>query len=300
MKQDMHLSYQIAADNLHGEFSRASSPSRISDRGMKLIKSFEGYHTRQSDGSCVAYLDRLARPMIWTIGYGLTEGVYEGMRLSESDAETALRREMAKHERAIVKLVTVPLSQPQFDALVSFSYNVGSGALGRSTLLRKLNAGNYKGAQGSFAAWRMAGGKVYRGLVRRRAAEAALFGADPIILNPDVIEDQPVPSMPQIVEEVDTASVKKALAGSRKDRTAKAAQNTTLVGGAAWGSWEAAKLYMGEASTGAGMVKGLMAEFGWVAALGLGLLVYTVVGYFREMMCDDVKTGKYQPTEEPE
>tara|TARA_R110000822_G_scaffold114620_3_gene246296 strand:- start:885 stop:1631 length:747 start_codon:yes stop_codon:yes gene_type:complete len=248
--------------------------------------------------------------MIWTIGYGLTEGVYEGMRLSESDAETALRREMAKHERAIVRLVTVPLSQPQFDALVSFSYNVGSGALGRSTLLRKLNAGNYKGAQGSFAAWRMAGGKVYRGLVRRRAAEAALFGADPIILNPDVIEDQPVPSIeesgcleiskPQIVEEVDTASVKKALAGSRKDRTAKAAQNTTLVGGAAWGSWEAAKLYMGEASTGAGMVKGLMTEFGWVAALGLGLLVYTVVGYFREMMRDDVKTGKYQPTEEPE
>ncbi len=278
----------------------ASSPSRISDRGMKLVKSFEGYHTRQSDGSCVAYLDRLARPMIWTIGYGLTEGVYEGMRLSESDAETALRREMAKHERAVVRLVTVPLSQPQFDALVSFSYNVGAGALGRSTLLRKLNRGDYRGAQGSFAAWRMAGGKVYRGLVRRRAAEAALFAADPIILNPDVIEDQPAPNMPQAVSEMDNTAVRSALAGSRKDRTAAAAQNTTIIGGITWGTWEGAKLYMGEASQGIAMIKGLLSEIGWVPVLGAGLLAYTVFGYFREMMRDDVKSGKYQPTEAPE
>lgn len=280
-----------------GEDVARTEPRQISPRGMKLIKSFEGYHTKQPDGSCVAYLDRLAKPNIWTIGYGLTEGVYEGMKLTEAEAEAALRREMAKHEAAVVRLVTVPLSQPQFDALVSFSYNVGSGALGRSTLLRKLNAGDYRGAQAGFAAWRMAGGKVYRGLVRRRKAEADLFGADPIVLNPDVIEQQATPSMPQQVSEVDDATAAASLAGSRKDRTAAAVQTSTIAGGVTWGAWESAKLYMGEASQGIAMIKGLLAEIGWVPVLAAGLLIYTIIGYMREMMIDDVKTGKYQPPE---
>ena len=273
-----------------------TEPHTLSQRGINLVKSFEGYHTRQADGSCVAYLDRLARPMIWTIGYGLTEGVYKGMHLSEAAAEAGLRRELGRHEKAVIRLVTVPLTQPQFDALVSFSYNVGSGALRRSTLLRKLNRGDYRGAQGSFAAWRMAGGKVYRGLVRRRKAEADLFGADPIVLAApsDPIPPLPVPDMPQIIDEVTEKETKKELAAkSRKYRTAAATQNAIAAGGGAWGVWESSKLYMGEASTGIAMVKGLLSQVGWVAVLGAGLLAYVIFGYLKTLMVEDAKEGKY-------
>ena len=166
---------------------------KFGDKGMALLREFEGYHTRQPDGSCVAYLDRLAKPHVWTIGFGLTEGVHEGMRLTAEEAEACLRKELAKHEAAVIRLVTVDLNQNQFDALVSFSYNVGFGALGRSTLLKRLNAGDIDGAAREFARWNKAGGVVYRGLVRRRAAEAALF------LEP--VDASPLPDMPQAVEE---------------------------------------------------------------------------------------------------
>ena len=148
---------------------------KIGDKGMALLREYEGYHTRQPDGSCLAYLDRLAKPNVWTIGYGLTEGVHEGMRLTAEDAEACLRKELAGHEAAVTRLVTVDLNQHQFDALVSFSYNVGSGALGRSTLLKRLNAGDIEGAAREFHRWNKAGGRVLEGLVRRRAAEAELY-----------------------------------------------------------------------------------------------------------------------------
>jgi lysozyme len=80
-----------------------------------------------------------------------------------------------KFEAGVKRLVKVPLAQGQFDALVSFSFNVGLGALGSSTLLRKLNAGDYRGAAAEFPRWNKAGGKVYEGLTRRRAAERSLF-----------------------------------------------------------------------------------------------------------------------------
>lgn len=166
---------------------------KFGDKGMALLREFEGYHTRQPDGSCVAYLDRLAKPPVWTIGYGLTEGVHEGMRLTAEEAEACLRKELAGHEAAVPRLVTVDINQNQFDALVSFSYNVGWGALGRSTLLKRLNSGDVEGAAREFHRWNKAGGKVWRGLVRRRAAEAALF------LEP--VDASPLPDMPQAVEE---------------------------------------------------------------------------------------------------
>lgn len=145
---------------------------QISDDGLRLIKSFEGYLDRQPDGSCVAYLCPAGVP---TIGWGCTEGVKLGMRWTENEATEALRREIAKHEAGVTRLVTVDLNQNEFDALVSFSYNCGISALSKSSLLRKLNAGDRAGAAAAFALWNKGGGKVLPGLVSRRSREAALF-----------------------------------------------------------------------------------------------------------------------------
>jgi lysozyme len=162
---------------------------KISDDGLRLIKSFEGYHTRQPDGSCVAYLCPANVP---TIGWGCTEGVTLGMRWTEADATAGLRREMAKHEAAVMRLVTVEINQNQFDALTSFSYNCGISALQKSTLLKRLNKGDYSGAAEAFGVWNKGGGKVLPGLVARRAREAALF------MKPVVAPAEP--AMPQKVE----------------------------------------------------------------------------------------------------
>lgn len=164
----------------------------ISDAGLDLIKSFEGYHDKLPDGSCRAYLDKLAKPHVWTIGWGCTDGVRQGMIWTREQAEEALLGEIATFERAVNKLVTVDLNQNEFDALVSFAYNVGAGALGSSTLLKKLNDGDRRGAANEFKRWKYAGGKVWPGLVDRRAREATLFLTPP--------ETPAEPSMPQVVE----------------------------------------------------------------------------------------------------
>jgi len=161
---------------------------RISDEGLRLIKSFEGYHTRQPDGSCVAYLCPAG---VATIGWGCTEGVTLGMRWTEAEATEGLRREIAKHEAAVNRLVTVDINQNERDALISFSYNCGIGALSTSTILRRLNRGDRAGAAAAFALWNKGGGRVLKGLVARRSREAALF------LKPVAAPDAPF--MPQKV-----------------------------------------------------------------------------------------------------
>ncbi len=166
---------------------------KISDAGLALIKSFEGYHDELPDGSCRAYLDKLAKPHVWTIGWGCTEGVKQGMIWTREQAEQALRREVARFEKDVERLVTVDLNQNEFDALVSFAYNVGAGGLGGSTLLKKLNNGDRRGAANEFKRWKYAGGKVRPGLVDRRAREATLF------LTP--VKAPAEPTMPQTVEE---------------------------------------------------------------------------------------------------
>lgn len=162
---------------------------KISDEGLRLIKSFEGYHKRQADGSCVAYLCPANVP---TIGWGCTEGVKLGMRWTEAEATEGLRREIAKHEAAVARLVTVDINQNQFDALTSFSYNCGIVALSKSTLLKRLNKGDHDGAARAFHAWNKGGGRVLKGLVARRAREAALF------MKPVAAPEEPY--MPQKVD----------------------------------------------------------------------------------------------------
>jgi GH24 family phage-related lysozyme (muramidase) len=175
---------------------------KISDEGLRLIRSFEGYHTRLPDGGCAAYLCPAGVP---TIGHGVTEGIKLGMVWTAEEAETALRREIAKHEAAVTRLVTVDINQNEFDALVSFSYNCGIGALTRSGLLRKLNKGDRLGASKEFAKWNRGGGRVLKGLVSRREREAALF------LKPT--QEPNAPFMPQEVAETKEISKPAAAAG---------------------------------------------------------------------------------------
>jgi lysozyme len=110
-----------------------------------------------------------------TIGYGHTGGVKEGDLITEQKAEQLLQDDLKKFENGVLRLVRVPLAQNQFDALVSFAFNLGVGNLGKSTLLKMLNDRDYKGAAGQFIRWNKAAGKELAGLTRRRLAESALF-----------------------------------------------------------------------------------------------------------------------------
>jgi len=136
-----------------------------SQRGLDLIKSFEGL--RLTAYRCPADIP--------TIGYGTTAGVKMGDTITKERAEELLREDVKRFEGYIERLVKVPLTQGQWDALSSFVYNLGPGALEKSTLLRLLNAGDYSGAAAQFDRWVYASGKKLSGLVKRRAAERALF-----------------------------------------------------------------------------------------------------------------------------
>ena len=137
----------------------------ISQDGIGLIKHYEGCRL-------TAYKDPVG---VWTIGYGQTAGVHEGMTITQAEAESLLADALrTKYAQGVMRLAS-PVPQCQFDALVSFAYNLGTGALARSTLLRKLKGGDIEGAADEFPKWHLAGGKSLHGLRKRRAAERALF-----------------------------------------------------------------------------------------------------------------------------
>ena len=144
---------------------------RISEKGLAMIEKFEGCLLKASNK-----LDG-----VWTIGYGQTGRYYgkrvrRGMTTTKAEAHAWLRDHSIKtYEDAVTQAVKVPLNQNQFDALVSFTYNVGVGALKQSTTLRRLNAGDYTGAADALTMWTKCNGKVLAGLVRRRKEERALF-----------------------------------------------------------------------------------------------------------------------------
>lgn len=138
---------------------------QTSNNGMSLIKRFEGLKLQ-------AYRDSVGIP---TIGYGHTQGVKMGDTITGEQADKFLREDLQVAELTINANVKVKLSQAQFDALASFVFNLGSGNFVKSTLLKKLNAGDYAGAAGEFGKWVNAGGKQLPGLVKRRAAEREVF-----------------------------------------------------------------------------------------------------------------------------
>ena len=150
---------------------------KINQRGIDLVKHFEGCYLK-------AYQDSVG---VWTIGYGHTglqhkDGtVYRGRVITQAKAEELLRYDMRQFEARVETFVKVPLSDDQYAALVSFDFN--TGGLGKSTLLRMLNDYNIAGAADQFLRWNKAGGKVLRGLTRRRASERNLFlGKTPYIV----------------------------------------------------------------------------------------------------------------------
>ena len=138
---------------------------KLGERGTEMLKYFEGC-------KLTAYQDSVG---VWTIGYGHTKGVYDGMTITQDQAEQMLLSELEEYEGYIENMVTVPLTQNQFDALVVWVYNLGPTNFKNSTLLKELNAGNYNAAGQEITRWNKAGGKVLAGLVKRREAEAELF-----------------------------------------------------------------------------------------------------------------------------
>jgi len=159
---------------------------KISDRGVALIKAFESFEPR-------VYLDPVG---VETVGYGTTrpEAIekYRRTGISEQQASEELVSDCARFERAVEQLVHVPLTQNQFDALVSFVYNVGEGAFGNSTLLHSLNLWYYNHAANLLLDWVHGDGRVLPGLVTRRMVERKLFleGWPSIVSS-----DREVPSM---------------------------------------------------------------------------------------------------------
>ena len=130
--------------------------------------------TAQSEGlRLTAYQDSVG---IWTIGYGHTgHDVHQGLTITKERAEELLREDVRDAEEAVRRLVNVPLTQGQYNALVDFVFNLGWGRLEGSTLLRKLNNGDYSGADAEFDKWNKAGGRVLAGLAKRRDLEQAMF-----------------------------------------------------------------------------------------------------------------------------
>lgn len=157
----------------HGPTPRVDRPTKLSKHGAEFIAEFEGF-------SAIPYNDPAGHA---TIGFGHL--IHLGPVTAADNAQwkgfdrarglILLRKDAERFEQAILDLVDVPLSQNQFDALVSFAYNLGAGALAESTLLKKLNHGNYKAVASQMKRWDKAGGVTLPGLARRRAAEGRLF-----------------------------------------------------------------------------------------------------------------------------
>lgn len=146
---------------------------KTGEKGLELIKSFEGFYSKP-------YKDPIGIP---TIGYGFTyylpdrrKVTMQDRPLTEHQATCMLQEILKGYESDVLRLVKKPLTQNQFDALVSFTFNLGAANLGKSTLLKKINKNpNDPTIREEFAKWRLAGGKVFAGLVRRRKAEADLY-----------------------------------------------------------------------------------------------------------------------------
>jgi lysozyme len=149
---------------------------RLSQTGLDLIKRHEGFRSFAYDDFAPSRPARMPIRGTLTIGYGETQGVSIGDTITEdAAAEQLMRRLRRDFEPAVRRLVTVNLEQHQYDALVSFVYNVGEGNLAGSTLLRRLNAGNYHDVPAQLMRWTKSKGVELRGLVRRRRDEAEMW-----------------------------------------------------------------------------------------------------------------------------
>ena len=143
----------------------------VTEQGLDLIKQFEGF-------SPMIYLCPAGWP---TIGFGHVVRKFEHERfeaaIDEDEGAALLQDDVGVSERAVLRLIQVPLDDGQFDALASFTFNLGAGALQRSTLRRKINRQEYSSAPGELRRWVWADGRKLRGLMRRREAESNIYSA---------------------------------------------------------------------------------------------------------------------------
>lgn len=203
---------------------------RINAEGLKLIKQWEGVEL-------TAYKDVAG---VWTIGYGSTgPHVKPGLTISAEDAERLLIKDLDRFERAVDKLVKVQLNDNQFAALVSFAFNVGEGKKGfaTSTLLKKLNAGNYDAVPGELAKWVNAGGKKVKGLVNRRAAEAGLWAKGSFVSSNTVEAKPAAPPVVSVDNAIKVATPLSALLQSFTSGPAQIILAVAFVAGAAFLLW---------------------------------------------------------------
>lgn len=153
----------------------------LSDDGLDHIKQWEALRTH-------AYLDSVG---VWTIGYGHTRTARKGMTISEAKAEQLLERDVAWAEAAVSKYVNVPITQNQYDALVSLCFNIGATAFRKSTLVRELNKKNYEAVPSQLMRWKHGGGRVIKGLVNRRMSEVALWNEADVKVTAPAPQDEP-------------------------------------------------------------------------------------------------------------
>ena len=176
---------------------------KTSSKGIALITEFEGFREK-------AYQDVVG---IWTIGYGFTIGVQPGDTITKAQAKARLARELDGYEAAVTRACTNEPNQNEFDALVCFAFNVGVSGMAKSSVIKAHNRGDHQAAARAFSLWNKAGGKVWPGLTRRRAAEAALY----LTPMPDDVSDPaegPALDMPQRVDSESSLSRSPIVAGS--------------------------------------------------------------------------------------
>lgn len=157
----MQLNTGVVKKQNNGEIT----DMKISQEGIALIKHYEG--CKLESYQCSAG--------VWTIGFGSTKNVKEGMSIDAEKAEQLLVKDLAIFEKEVANLVSVPLEQNQYDAIVSWTFNLGSSNLKASTMLKVLNNGVYEAVPEQLKRWNKVKGVVNDGLVKRRKSEALLF-----------------------------------------------------------------------------------------------------------------------------
>ena len=218
---------------------------KTSNRGIELLIKFEGFRGE-------AYRDVVG---VVTIGFGFTSGVKMGDKMTLAEARDRLKREIVEYEQGVLAACTRKPNQNQFDAFVCFAFNVGVAGFRKSSVLKAHNRGDYQAAARAFGLWNKAGGKVFTGLTRRRAAEAALY-LEPI--EPEAVAE---PEMPQAVEP------ERPMTASTINRASVAAGTTATLAAA------------GEAlQTVQGVRYGLQGLEGWIVP-ALLVVVVALCGY---------------------
>jgi GH24 family phage-related lysozyme (muramidase) len=289
----------------------------ISPDGLALITRWEGYHKKLKDGRCTTYYCPAG---VLTIGYGCTHGISSGLIWTHDEALQGLRRELDDVEDSVYRYVKVPLTQAQYDVLVSFTYNCGPGALKRSTLLRLLNRRDYEGARAQLIRWNKGGGRVLRGLTNRRRDEQRHWLKDvPDYFGDDSEPETHVPERKP--DEVDVRGAEDSAEPPAQEPMAQSVDDPPLPREVLKKSRKFHLLQWLKrlfAGTGAGLVAVANAEnvtttkstldafASFRDEYGLLIMAVTLVGgYFvaiwiEKYMADDVEEGRYEPSGEVE